>query len=263
RAGELQERRKTLLDAPEAGMVWEPGEEAWENRLAALRSYHRATGHLAPRQDAVWGEGEGEGLVPVGQHMANLRRKGGLGKEPERAAARAEQLAKIDPDWNCPWPLDWQRHYKVLADLAADEVGGVLPDIQPGVLMDGDDIGRWLQQQRKPGTWKQLSAEQQKRLTKLGVQPDQTPTPEPAAPRSAKGASKAQQAFQRGLTALAQYVAREGEPTVKRTHREKIFIDGQEHDLALGIWYSNQKQRRDKLTQEQLNALAELGIEWA
>lgn len=37
RAGELEERRKTLLDAPEAGMVWEPGEETWENKLAALR----------------------------------------------------------------------------------------------------------------------------------------------------------------------------------------------------------------------------------
>ncbi len=79
RAGELEDRRKTLLDAPEAGMVWEPGEEAWENKLAALRSYRRATGHLAPRQDAVWGEGEA--MIPVGQHMANLRRKGGLGKD--------------------------------------------------------------------------------------------------------------------------------------------------------------------------------------
>lgn len=81
RAGELEERRKTLLDAPEAGMVWEPGEEAWENKLAALRSYRRAMGHLTPRQDAVWGEGEA--MVPIGQHMANLRRKGtknGLGK---------------------------------------------------------------------------------------------------------------------------------------------------------------------------------------
>lgn len=34
-------------------MVWEPGEEAWEAKLAALRSYLRATGHLTPRQDAV------------------------------------------------------------------------------------------------------------------------------------------------------------------------------------------------------------------
>lgn len=48
-----------------------------------------------------------------------------------------------------------------------------------------------------------------------------------------------------------------------RTHREKIVIDGQEHDLALGTWYANQKQRRDKLTAEQLNALREQGVEWA
>jgi hypothetical protein len=27
--------------------------------------------------------------MPIGQHMGNLRRKGGLGKTPERAAARA------------------------------------------------------------------------------------------------------------------------------------------------------------------------------
>ncbi|MFD3729695.1 Helicase associated domain protein, partial [Streptomyces sp. NPDC058671] len=263
RAGELDPHRKNLLDDAEAGMVWEPGDEAWETKLATLRSYHRATGHLAPRQDAMWGEGEGEGLVPVGQHMANLRRKDGLGKDPERAAARAQQLTEIDPDWNCPWPLDWQRHYKVLADLAADEDGGVLPDIQPGVLFDGDDIGRWLQQQRKPATWTQLSTEQQERLTKLGVQPDQAPAPAPTAARTMKGPNKAQQAFQRGLTALAQYVAREGESTVKRTHREKIVIDDQEHDLALGIWYANQKQRRDKLTAEQLAALAELGVSWA
>ncbi|MFE7616355.1 hypothetical protein [Streptomyces sp. NPDC057496] len=71
---ELEERRKTLLDLPEAGMVWEPGEEAWENKLAVLRSYRRATGHLAPRQDAIWelpavagaGGGPGRGSRPVG-----------------------------------------------------------------------------------------------------------------------------------------------------------------------------------------------------
>ncbi|WP_420717457.1 helicase associated domain-containing protein [Streptomyces sp. WM6378] len=105
RTGELEERRKTLLDAPEAGMVWEPGEEAWQSKLATLRSYRRATGHLAPRQDAVWGEGEA--MVPIGQHLANLRSKGeknGLGKDPERAAERAARLTAIDPDWDCPWP---------------------------------------------------------------------------------------------------------------------------------------------------------------
>ncbi|MFI6689219.1 Helicase associated domain protein [Streptomyces sp. NPDC050485] len=265
RAGELEERRKTLLDAPEAGMVWEPGEEAWENKLAALRSYRRATGHLAPRQDAVWGEAEA--MVPVGQHLANLRRKGaknGLGKDPERAAVRAAQLTAIDADWDCPWPLHWQRHHRILADLV--DADGSLPDIAPGVLMDGDDIGKWLQQQKQPATWAQLSTKQQERLTALGVQPTQAPSTAPATGRAAKSPSKAQQAFQRGLAALAQWVEREGaNRPVPRGHSEQITDDGETEPMAvkLGVWISNTKTRRDKLTQEQLDALRELGIEWA
>lgn len=183
RAGELDPHRKELLDAPDAGMVWEPGEEAWEKKLAVFRAYRRATGHLAPRQDAVWGEGEA--MVPVGQHMANLRRKGGLGKDAERAAVRAQQLAAVDEDWNCPWPLDWQRHYRVLAGLV--DADGSLPEIQPGVLFEGDDIGRWLQRQKNPGTWAQLLPEQQERLSKLGVQSAEAPSPAPAAARTTKG----------------------------------------------------------------------------
>jgi hypothetical protein len=261
RAGELEPRRKELLDLPEAGMVWEPGEEAWETKLAALRSYRRATGHLAPRQDAVWGEGEA--MVPVGQHMANLRRKGGLGKDPDRAAKRAKQLDAIDPDWNCPWPLDWQRHYRVLADLV--DTDGSLPDIAPGVLMDGDDIGRWLGRQKQPANWAQLSTEQQERLSTLGIKPAEAPTPAPAATRATKGPNKAQQAFQRGLTALTQWVEREGHRPVPRGHSEEIAVDGEEEPVVvkLGVWVSNTKSRRDKLTQEQLDALRELGVEWA
>jgi hypothetical protein len=231
-----------------------------------LRSYHRATRHLAPRQDAVWGESEAEGLVPVGQHIANLRRKDGLGKDPQRAETRAAQLAAIDPDWNCPWPLDWQRHYRVLADLAADEPSGVLPDIAPGVLMDGDDIGRWLERQKNPGTWAQLSTEQQERLTRLGIQPAQRPSPAPAAGRTAKGPSKAQQAFQRGLAALAQWVEREGaHRPVPRGHAEEIAVDGETEPVTvkLGVWLSNTRARREKLGAEQLASLKELGMDWA
>ncbi|WP_327365026.1 DEAD/DEAH box helicase [Streptomyces sp. NBC_01217] len=257
RAGELEERRKTLLDAPEAGMVWDPGEEAWENKLAALRSYRRATGHLAPRQDAVWGEGEA--MVPIGQHLANLRRKGGLGKDADRAAERAQQLASVDEDWDCPWPLDWQRHYRVLADLV--DADGQLPDIAPGVLFEGDDLGKWLQRQKNPGTWTQLSTEQQERLSKLGMQPDQAPSPAPAAARTTKSPSKAQQAFQRGLTALAQWVEREGVGRPVPRKAMETLPDGSE--TKLGIWYSNTKSRRNKLTAEQLDALRKLGVEWA
>ncbi|MGW0351679.1 Helicase associated domain protein [Streptomyces anthocyanicus] len=262
RTGELEPRRKKLLDAPEAGMVWEPGEEAWETKLAALRSYRRATGHLAPRQDAVWGESEAEGLVPVGQHLANLRRTGGLGKDSERAARRAQQLAAIDPDWNCPWPLDWQRHYRHLTHLAADEPGGILPDIAPGVTIDGDDIGRWLKRQRRD--WRQLTAVQQDRLTKLGVQPAQTPSPASTARDTAKGPSKASHAFQRGLAALAQWIEREGQRPVPRGHSEEIAVHGEAEPVVvkLGVWVSNTRTRRDRLAREQLDSLRELGVEW-
>ncbi|KOV67981.1 helicase [Streptomyces sp. NRRL WC-3618] len=258
RAGELDDHRQELLDAPEAGMVWEPGEEAWETKLAVLRSYHRAHGHLAPRRDAVWGATDSE-LAPVGEHMANLRRREGLGKNPGRATTRAAQLAAIDPDWNCPWPLDWQRHHRVLADLTADEPGGILPAVEPGVLFDGDDLGRWLQRQSRE--WFQLSQEQQQRLASLGVQPAEQPAP--AAKDGAKASGKAS-AFQRGLAALAQWVQREGvQKAVPRGHVEAVVIDGQEHQHKLGVWTSNVRSRRDKLTQEQLDALRELGVEWA
>ncbi|MER6119777.1 Helicase associated domain protein [Streptomyces sp. NPDC001743] len=262
RAGELEERRKTLLDAPEAGMVWEPDEEAWENKLATLRSYRQATGHLAPRQDQVWGEGET--MVPIGQHIANLRRKGGLGKDTERAAVRAQQLTAIDPDWNCPWPLNWQRHYRVLADLVDTEDDHILPAIEPGVVFEGDDLGKWLQRQSQPGTWAQLSTEQQERLTKLGIKATAARAPAPAT--TSKGPSKAQQAFQRGLAALTQWVEREGaHRPVPRGHSEQISVHGETEPVTvkLGVWTSNTRARWGKLTAEQQAALAALGVLWA
>ncbi|THA46547.1 hypothetical protein E6R62_33545 [Streptomyces sp. A1136] len=56
------------------------GEEAWEAKLAVLRSYRRATGTWRPRQDAMWGEDDE--MVPIGQYMANLRHKGAKNGPP-------------------------------------------------------------------------------------------------------------------------------------------------------------------------------------
>ncbi|MET7289729.1 Helicase associated domain protein [Streptomyces sp. NPDC005573] len=264
RAGELEERRKTLLDLPGAGMVWEPGEEAWEAKLAALRSFRRVMGHLAPRQDAVWGESEVEGLVPIGQYMANLRRKGGLGKDPERAQGRAEQLAAIDADWDCVWSLNWQRHYRVLADLV--DADGLLPVIAPGVVFEGDDVGTWLQRQKSSGSWARLLPGQRERLTGLGVQPDPVSAPTLAAGRAAKGPEKAQHAFQRGLVALRQWVEREGvHRPVPRGHVEEVVVEGAAGPVVvrLGVWVSNTRTRWEKLSDAQRADLAELGVEWA
>ncbi|MFJ3310356.1 Helicase associated domain protein [Streptomyces sp. NPDC086549] len=262
RTGDLDTHRIKQLDAE--GMVWEPGEEAWENRLAVLRSYHHAHGHLAPRQDAQWEGPDPDGpdgtSIPIGQLIANLRRPHGLGKNPERAAARAAQLTAIDPDWNCPWPLDWQRLYHILTALAADERAGRLPDIAPGVTFEGDDLGKWLIQQRR--NWVELSEEQQQRLSALGVAPAERTVPAPKGARKATGKTSA--AFQRGLAALAQWVKREGaHRPVPRGHSEQIAVDGEPVIVKLGVWVSNTRARRDKLTHEQQAALAALGVPWA
>ncbi|MFD4119571.1 helicase associated domain-containing protein, partial [Streptomyces niveus] len=226
----------------------------------------------APRQDQMWGESQA--MMPIGQHIANLRRKDGLGRNPKRAAARAQQLTAIDPDWNCPWPLNWQRQYRVIADLI--DADGHLPHIAPGVVYDGDDIGTWRWRQQEMGTWAQLSTEQQERLTTLGVRGATLPVTaaaptelRPALTAALKGprkaGSKAEAAFQRGLAALTQWVEKEGQRAVPRGAVVEITIDGETDPVPvkLGVWLTNTKQRRDKLTPEQLDALRRLGMKWA
>ncbi|MFJ9683607.1 helicase associated domain-containing protein [Streptomyces sp. NPDC101194] len=50
-----------------------------------------------------------------------------------------------------------------------------------------------------------------------------------------------------------------------RAHGEPIAVDGEAEPVVvkLGVWVSNTKSRRDKLTAEQLAALRELGMQWA
>ncbi|GEB60052.1 hypothetical protein GCM10017674_75360 [Streptomyces gardneri] len=52
---------------------------------------------------------------------------------------------------------------------------------------------------------------------------------------------------------------------VPRGHSEEITVAGETEPVTvkLGVWVSNTKSRRDKLTAEQLAALAALGMDWA
>ena len=100
----------------------------------------------------------------------------------------------------------------------------------------------------------------------IAVRAQQTTTPTIGflAPGTSRDLASRVQAFQRGLTALAQWIERDGaQRPVPRGHVERVVIDGQEHHHKLGVWTSNTRARRDKLTQVQLEALRELGMEWA
>ncbi|MFI6689723.1 helicase associated domain-containing protein [Streptomyces sp. NPDC050485] len=89
-----------------------------------------------------------------------------------------------------------------------------------------------------------------------------TKAPAPAANGGKKTARKASAAFQRGVAALAQYIAREGHHRAPRAHAEEIAMEGETAPMVvkLGVWISNTKARRDKLNGERL---AGLGIDGA
>ncbi|MER6126307.1 Helicase associated domain protein [Streptomyces sp. NPDC001795] len=240
-AGQMTGKRAQRLEA--LGMVWSVADERFQENLAAARVYFEEHWTLcAPRSASALDK-------PVGQWLSNLRRPGALADKPEGEAA----LREIDPDWNPEWPAEWQRNFAALRELVRDEESPA--QILPGFTVHGMDVGKWLARQRKPEVWAALAEGQRERLEGVGVVPL---APEPEAP--AEPSTTPVSAFERGVAALAQYKARTGSVTVPRAHVEAL-PDGSE--VKLGVFLSNSKSRRAKLTADKLAALAGLGLEWA
>ncbi|MEU8489334.1 Helicase associated domain protein [Streptomyces sp. NPDC048641] len=245
-AGQMNGRRAARLE--KLGMAWSAADARFQENLAAARVYFAEHWTLcAPRSAAALDK-------PVGQWLSNLRRPGALAEHPEWEAA----LAAVDEDWNPSWPTEWQRHYAALRELVRDEEGPA--EVLPGFTVHGMDVGKWLARQRRPEVWEALADGQRERLEAVGVTPlAVVPAPEetdvPAEPSTAPVS-----AFERGVAALAQYKARTGSVTVPRAHVEAL-PDGSE--VKLGVFLSNSKSRRAKLTVDKLAALAGLGLEWA
>ncbi|MFI7358074.1 Helicase associated domain protein [Streptomyces avidinii] len=250
RAGTMSGERAAELEG--LGVVWDTADAGFETNLGAARAYYELHGTLAaPRHATILD-------IAIGQYLTNIRRPGGLGKDPERAQRRAAQLAAIDPDWNpgtLGWTVDWQRHYTYLGQLLAR--GARLADVVPGVTRHGEDVGRWLASERRD--WDRLNTEQQRRLAEHGVKKAPRARKAPAKTAAATGPRAGGEAFQKGLEALKQYIAREGALPGRAGVQE--MPDG---DIRrVGVWLANQKQRRDKLDQAQRAALTALGIGWA
>ncbi|MGW1617039.1 Helicase associated domain protein [Streptomyces sp. NPDC002285] len=241
-AGEMSGQRAQRLER--LGMVWSVADERFQENLEAAKAYYEQRWTLCAPRSAVALD------RPVGQWLSNLRRPGALADHPEWETA----LKEIDPDWNPEWPADWQRHYAAVRELLRDEEGPA--DVLPGVTVHGQDIGRWLNKQRQHTTWTGLKAGQRERLEAIGVIP-MAPEPEASVEPSTAPVS----AFERGIAALAQYKTRTGSVgPVSRSHVE-VLPDGT--PVKLGVFLSNSKTRRGKLTAERLASLAALGLDLA
>ncbi|WP_431985389.1 Helicase associated domain protein [Streptomyces qinglanensis] len=241
-SGQMSSRRAARLEA--LGMVWEPTEAEWLDNLAAARAWAEERGTLCAPRGAVALERN------VGKWLSNQRRKGALEGRPDRA----EALAAIDPDWNpAGWSVDWQRRLAGLRLLV--EAGGALEEVLPGVTVGGEDIGRWLQQQREG--WHTLAEGQQERLSVLGVT---AAAPVPAQPgaEAVTGRGGRAAVWERSLEAARQFREREGHLRPARSHVETVTVEGQEHGVKLGVWLSNQRSRRGGLAPERRAALEAL-----
>ncbi|WP_267940509.1 helicase associated domain-containing protein [Streptomyces sp. ST2-7A] len=247
-AGEMSAQRAQRLER--LGMVWSVADERFQENLEAAKAYFEEHWTLcAPRTATALDQ-------PIGQWLSNLRRPGALDGHPEWKAA----LEAVDEHWNPGWPPPWQRHYAALRALLADEQGRIdaRADIPPGVTVHGMDIGRWLARQRTPKGWEGLAAGQRELLEAIGITP-----PPPGQAEPAKAPGTAVNAFEKGVAALARYKARTGSVTVPRGHVERIVLDGEEHAIKLGVWLTNTKTRRAKLTTDKRRQLADLGLHWA
>ncbi|MEW2467960.1 Helicase associated domain protein [Streptomyces sp. NPDC046994] len=243
-AGQMTGLRAQRLE--QLGMVWSIADERFQENLAAARAYFEDHWTLCVPRDATALDRR------VGQWLSNLRRPGALAGHPEWDAA----LKEVDPDWNPEWPVEWQRHYAAVREMLVEE--SVLAYLEPGVTVHGMDVGKWLQKQRRHTVWQELLPGQRERLEGLGIAP--LPPQQEAPPKARKGGAGA---FERGLEAIRQYKGREGHLTVPRAHVETVVVDGQEHAVKLGVFLSNTKSRRAKLTSDKLAVLADLGLEWA
>ncbi|AJP00196.1 helicase [Streptomyces cyaneogriseus subsp. noncyanogenus] len=220
--GALDPARTQALER--LGVIWDPRQQAFERGLAHAAAYAARNGHLAVPVDCLH-----DGF-PLGRWLATQRTRA-----HDLTAQRTAALTAVDPWWNPPWPITWQRAYHTA---------------RRQIQQDPAAVGEWLTAQRQRTS--DLRPEQRRLLNELAPDlpdlhaPHTEDTPLP--PR--------ERAFQRGLAAARAYLEREGHLDVPQRHIEEI--DG--HQVRLGQWLSNLRRRRSSLSPQRIAALAELGL---
>ncbi|MET8747184.1 Helicase associated domain protein [Streptomyces sp. NPDC004728] len=272
KAGRLDAGRVEQLAG--LGMVWSHQDIAFEEGLTAARAWATVHGHLLPPATAVW-DGYPVGTWAKNQRYAARaadanaqRQEAGLAVESSAGAlteARRAALEEIDPGW-CPvWDTGWQRCFRLVQNLLQD--GGALPVAAGKVIVQGEDLGRWVTAQRHG--WEQLLPAQQWLLDNvLGIEPAEETE------RPVKRTQDDMWAL--NLAAARQFHGREGHLRVPRKHVEHMAGTAQGtrtpggHQagtegpvmIKLGTWLDNVRKRADRLTEQRRADLDALGMRW-
>ncbi|MFI9583729.1 Helicase associated domain protein [Streptomyces sp. NPDC052236] len=268
KAGHLAAARVTELD--QLGMVWSHQDIAFEEGLTAARNWAGAHGHFLPPATAVW-DGYPVGTWAKNQRTAARhansiaqRREAGLPVTSSTGAltqTRREALEEIDPAWCPAWDTSWQRCFRLTQTHVKG--GGTVPTAPGAVIVQGEDLGRWVQTCRLG--WDTLMAAQQWLLENvLGLE---------AAGEDERPVKRTQDdKWTLNLRAARQFHAREGHLRVPRKHIEHLQPedgpaapqDGTDRlvEVKLGMILDNTRRRADNLTQQRRTDLDQLGMRW-
>ncbi|MFG2432587.1 Helicase associated domain protein [Streptomyces sp. NPDC048590] len=218
------------------GIIWNLRQQAWDRGLTHAAAYATIHGHLAAPVD----HHDPETGFTLGRWLATQRKRA-----DQLTPARTKALEELDPHWNPPWPLTWQRMYHVARHHA--QAGHTLAAIPRHFHTDNSErLGEWLHTQRThpPGNPQQLGL-----LARLNIGAD-------LASRPGRSPGTREHNFQQGLEALAQFHAREGHVDVPQRHIEQLHSAA----VRLGQWLSNIRRRWDRLAPDRRQALTDMGI---
>ncbi|REK84517.1 hypothetical protein DY245_42945 [Streptomyces inhibens] len=182
---------------------------------------------------------------PLGRWLARQRHQANLHRELfDTPWPHEEPLARIDPYWNPPWGMVWQRRYQAArAQLTPGQ------DLAPGKGFPGtpDWTGQWLYEQCTH--YDELHPRQRQLLTGLGLT---TEGARAARPRRIPQAA----AFAAGLVHAAAWADQHGHLTVTGDTR----LDG----YPLGRWLAHQRKRaaRGRLPEDRIKALEAIDPHW-
>ncbi|MFE7268830.1 helicase associated domain-containing protein [Streptomyces sp. NPDC057592] len=251
-------------------MVWSEQDAAWADGIAVAKQYAAAHGHFLPPATATW---DGHPIGVWAKNASAAARRARENEElraagrPVRSAAgamteaRRDELDAIDPGWCPAWDTAWQRCYRLVQNHV--QSGGTLPTVDGDVIVQGEDLGRWVNAQRFG--WEQLLLVQQWILENtLGLQ---------AAEEDERPVKRTQDAkWAANLEAAQQFHAREGHLRVPRKHVEHLeaedALSGRQGGadgpvvVKLGTWLDNVRKRAAELPEQRRADLDELGMRW-
>ncbi|WP_256338423.1 DEAD/DEAH box helicase [Streptomyces sp. KS_5] len=225
-AGRLEADWIAELDALD--MIWHKHDAAWRAQLTAAADYHRVHGHLAAPSTTATG--------------AWLAEQRALAARDQLDAARRDDLAAIDVNWQLPHGADWHRKYHLLRThlSAGNDPATLRHDTTIGTV----NLGGWLNRQLT--RWSTLAAGQQELLTRIGLAPgSHLPIKE----------RRSRRTFAQTVQILELFLHRESRAPGAR---EEITVDG-DH-VRIGAWLAKArtKHRAGQLAEKDAALVASL-----